>query len=408
MPRKRCFVISPIGEPDSAARKHADIVFHGIIRPAVEELKSEGVDIEPFRSDQLREPGKISEQMFREIFHDDLCIAILTGFNPNVFYELAVAQCAYRPVVALLQQGERPPFDVTDLRIVPYDLDTLRVLERRDAKELAAHLRAMLAESWTPPDPFGPTAPQSWRIMRDPHALQKLIETSRPKPLPPGVSGRYRLPEDAGRRLVIRTGDVRHINMADNVHVLVSSENTDLQLARYYDPSVSGTLRYLDAEKDQGGRVLRDALDERLKATIRQHGIELPVMAGTVIALETTRLAERGIKYVFLAATVRGDGPGAGYSAVVDSEIENCIRECFREFDRRAAQASLCSILFPIFGAGTAKKDPEQAAALLLPVVVECMRTTRSCREVNVLAWVDSHRRALQKLATDLGLQPVS
>ena len=50
--------------------------------------------ITPYRSDHLHEPGKISEQMFRAILQDDMAVAVLTGYNPNVFYELAVAQCA--------------------------------------------------------------------------------------------------------------------------------------------------------------------------------------------------------------------------------------------------------------------------------------------------------------------------
>ncbi|MBI5968874.1 MAG: hypothetical protein HY882_13600, partial [Deltaproteobacteria bacterium] len=151
MAKKRCFIISPIGTPDSEIREHADAVFLGIIKPAVEELGADGLEFEPLRSDQLQEPGKISDQMFREIFQSDLCIAILTYFNPNVFYELAVAQCAYRPLVALLQEGEKLPFDVADLRTVPYNLtDTLRIIERRDANELAGHMRTMLGGDWSP------------------------------------------------------------------------------------------------------------------------------------------------------------------------------------------------------------------------------------------------------------------
>jgi hypothetical protein len=43
-----------------------------------------------------------------------------------------------------------------------------------------------------------------------------------------------------------------------------SSENTDLQPSRYYDPTMSGSLRYLDAEKnDVDLRVTRDAYPSR-------------------------------------------------------------------------------------------------------------------------------------------------
>ncbi|MBI5967100.1 MAG: macro domain-containing protein [Deltaproteobacteria bacterium] len=208
--------------------------------------------------------------------------------------------------------------------------------------------------------------------------------------------------DDPHRQIVIRTGDIRHVT---NIDVVVISENTDMQLARYYDPSISGTLRYLDAERGMDGWVVRDALDERLKMLIKQDKIRLPVMPGTVLAMPTTRLADQGIKYVFLAATVRGDGVGSGYSALAPGVIQNCVRECFQRFDELAQTDRLESILFPVFGAGTAKQDPEQAVDCLLPVIVESMRRTPSCRQTYVLAWVESHRAALRTVALRLGLK---
>jgi hypothetical protein len=93
--RKRsCFVISPIGEHDSEVRKHADAVFKYIIEPATREC-----GIVAYRSDHLLQPGRISEEMYTRILKDDICIALLTYRNPNVYYELAIAQSAGRPVI---------------------------------------------------------------------------------------------------------------------------------------------------------------------------------------------------------------------------------------------------------------------------------------------------------------------
>jgi hypothetical protein len=96
----RCFVISPIGEEGSEVRQHADDVFEYIIEPAMKEC-----GIEAIRSDHLDKPDVISEQMFRYIFEADLCIAVLTNHNPNVFYELAVAHSAQRPVIILIERA---------------------------------------------------------------------------------------------------------------------------------------------------------------------------------------------------------------------------------------------------------------------------------------------------------------
>ena len=144
----RCFVISPIGTEHSKAREHADDVFDFIIKPAMDEC-----GIEVFRSDHLLEPGKISEQMFDELVHDDLCVALLTG-NPNVFYELAIAQASQRPVIILLEKGHELPFDIQDLRCVYYDLKPRPLFERVYVDEIIGHVRGLQARGWRAPPLF--------------------------------------------------------------------------------------------------------------------------------------------------------------------------------------------------------------------------------------------------------------
>lgn len=114
---RKCFVISPIGEEGSKIRQHADDVYEFIIKPALEPF-----NIEPIRSDKIHETGKISTQIYNNIQTNDLCIVVLSFENPNVFYELAIAQCAVRPVIILVEEGHRLPFDIQDERSVFYDL----------------------------------------------------------------------------------------------------------------------------------------------------------------------------------------------------------------------------------------------------------------------------------------------
>jgi hypothetical protein len=140
---RRAFVISPIGDPGSEERKHADLVFKFIIEPAMKEC-----GIEAIRSDQLHEPGKISEQMFREILHDDLSIALLSGRNPNVFYELAIAQAHRRPVILLVEQGEQLPFDVQDHRCVTYTLDHVPLFDGEYKDLVVKQVEELAAAGW--------------------------------------------------------------------------------------------------------------------------------------------------------------------------------------------------------------------------------------------------------------------
>jgi hypothetical protein len=128
-------------------------VFDFIIRPAVEEC-----GLFALRSDQLHEPGKVSEQMFREIVTGDCCVALLTGHNPNVFYELAVAQTVGTPVVALIEKGETIPFDIHDFRCVRYDLSPRPLFERAYVRELVAHFGRLAAGGWATRPAFGDLA----------------------------------------------------------------------------------------------------------------------------------------------------------------------------------------------------------------------------------------------------------
>jgi hypothetical protein len=115
--KKRCFVISPIGAVGSSERKAADQALKHLIRKAL----ADAYVIE--RADESVNPGSITPTMIASILEADLVVADLTGFNPNVFYELAMAHGYSKPTVHIQHTGERPPFDVKDMRIITYDMD---------------------------------------------------------------------------------------------------------------------------------------------------------------------------------------------------------------------------------------------------------------------------------------------
>ena len=161
----QCFVISPIGDEGSPERLHADKVFNHIIQPAVAQCNLTAV-----RSDQIEAPGLISTEMYKRILGDEICIVVLTGMNPNVFYELAIAHAAARPVVLLMQKGELPPFDIKDHRCVEYDVNNEAALnEGVYATSVSKHVTALLKSVDRPTVPFDKTlsplaANVGWRI----------------------------------------------------------------------------------------------------------------------------------------------------------------------------------------------------------------------------------------------------
>ena len=135
---KKCFVISRIGPIGSPERKHSDLVMKYIISPALEPL---GFKAE--RGDHVADPGVITDHIIQRVTEDELIVADLTGGNPNVFYELAVRHVTRKPCIQLVQELERIPFDVSQLRTIRYDLTNPESLEK--AKEdLMAQARACL------------------------------------------------------------------------------------------------------------------------------------------------------------------------------------------------------------------------------------------------------------------------
>lgn len=121
---KECFVIAPIGETDSDTRKRSDQVLRHIIRPAAKECGYKAV-----RADEIDKPGIITSQVIQHVVSDPLVIADLSETNPNVFYELAVRHAIKRPLVQIIQKGERIPFDVAGTRTVHFDHHDLDSVE---------------------------------------------------------------------------------------------------------------------------------------------------------------------------------------------------------------------------------------------------------------------------------------
>jgi len=141
---KKCFIISPIEDEGSEVQEHANDVLDFIIKPALAKYNVEGI-----RSDQLLQPGRITDQMFTMILQSDFCIVLLTGCNPNVFYELAIAQAAGIPVIILMLKGQELPFDIKDLRCIYYDLKPRPLRDERYKTELVGHIANLNKTDWS-------------------------------------------------------------------------------------------------------------------------------------------------------------------------------------------------------------------------------------------------------------------
>ncbi|MDD9985965.1 MAG: hypothetical protein OXQ31_06825 [Spirochaetaceae bacterium] len=129
-----CFVISPIGEPDTEVRQSADDFFDLIVQPSVEKF---GFSVK--RADRIPGPGSISEDILRYVQESDLCIVDLTGHNPNVFYECGRRHEAGRPCIQLIETSQKIPFDLSGIRTIRYNLSDPRSI-RRTVVEIQAFI----------------------------------------------------------------------------------------------------------------------------------------------------------------------------------------------------------------------------------------------------------------------------
>lgn len=130
---KTVFVISPIGSPGTAEHRRYQLALDYIVKKALCEPEWRVI-----RADSEESPDSIGTKVIERILESDLTIANLTDQNPNVFYELAVAHGYKRPVIHMMESGQKIPFDVSDQRAIFYDLSDPESVDQAKDRLLAA------------------------------------------------------------------------------------------------------------------------------------------------------------------------------------------------------------------------------------------------------------------------------
>jgi hypothetical protein len=118
-----CFYITPIGSPDTEIRKHSNLFLESIVEPAIRTI-----GLRVIRADQIDKPGMITRQIIEYILRARLVVADLSFSNANVFYELALRHAARLPVVQIIQQGDPIPFDISHMRTITIDNQSIYTL----------------------------------------------------------------------------------------------------------------------------------------------------------------------------------------------------------------------------------------------------------------------------------------
>ena len=155
----------------------------------------------------------------------------------------------------------------------------------------------------------------------------------------------YGVAKSPGKQIGFLTGDIADVkNLAQ---VWVNSENTDMMMDRFFDRSVSATIRFLGAEKfPTTKRVKDDPIADSLAVHMRNRKFVRPA---TVIDTTSGELrASHGVERIFHVATVEGVH-GDGQRTDI-STLEACVDEVLLAVSK--AKAGYRSVMFPMLGTG--------------------------------------------------------
>ncbi|MFJ5974359.1 macro domain-containing protein [Streptomyces sp. NPDC093060] len=161
------------------------------------------------------------------------------------------------------------------------------------------------------------------------------------------------------------------IELVRDVDILVSSENTFLEMSKTFRSTVSGSLRRAAALRDASGEIVDDVLARELGVWLRTHGRSgVPVRPGTVVATSSGALAAQGVRRIHHAAIAAPVGDGERYH-VTPAVLAEAVRASFELACREADFLSLpmSSICFPLMGTGRGGLSVETAARALLGAI---------------------------------------
>lgn len=106
----KCFIIMPF------AKEFGDV--YATVRRSIASVREAQADC--FRLDEIKAAGRITDDLARELNESSICIADLTGCNPNVMWEVGYAMALRKPVIFISQDVGSLPFDLRLMRTLAY------------------------------------------------------------------------------------------------------------------------------------------------------------------------------------------------------------------------------------------------------------------------------------------------
>lgn len=374
MSQKTCFVIMPFGPKEGlkGERVNFDKVYDQIIAPAVRDA-----GITCLRSDKLISAGWIHRKMIGHVYRADVAVVDITFLNPNVFYELGVRHALRKSVTVLIKKtGTVVPFNIQGMNVIEYGLSEGAAQKARES--ITAAIRKGLDDR---------------EVDSLVHDVMKLQIRTQSPPLAEARRYDYPMEDGSDRSVGIVTGDIESVR---DIDAWVNSENTNMQMARFFDRSVSSTIRYLGATQTPAGHVVKDVIADELAKAVGEGNVVAPA---TAIATGSGMLKRtHGVKRILHVAAVIGQ-PGHGYAPIPN--VEQCVRSALRLVDSSGmARTGIQSVLFPLLGTGTGRGDAQTIVSSLIETALAYLKENPKSRvrRIYFLAWTQEDLELCQSI----------
>jgi hypothetical protein len=377
----------PFGEKKDLDGKDIDFddVYRFFFKRAIEDL-----GIECIRCDEIEEAGSIHEKMFEHIYLADIVVVDITTSNANVYYELGIRHALAKGVTVLIRRkGTTIPFNIQGLQVVEYDQAKFGSIEQAKSRIHQIIKNGLVRRYNDSPV----------------HSVLDLNIEPEGKPLEETLFYESRLKDKDDIAVGLITGDIQNVKGVD---VWVNSENTNMQMARPFENSISGVVRYLGAEKDKrNGQIKVDTIFRALQDKMNEQTTVDP--ASVLVTTSGAMCRTHGVKRIIHVAANYGQ-VGQGYIPI--DQVARCVVNALKESENFEDEpGKLASILFPLMATksrrGTVLEDRIKP---LLNAAIDYLARNPDCtfRKVYFLTYTDKEFEVCREiLRTDSRLKPL-
>ena len=131
----QAFVIMPSNPPPPYSEDHWNKVFVNLIAPALQKA-----GMQPKRAEAVSRSGNIVFSLIEDIESSRIVLADLSGFDPNVFFELGWVARSDRPIILIKDDRTSRPANLGAVDIYTYRSSLRPKPLASDTKEIASRI----------------------------------------------------------------------------------------------------------------------------------------------------------------------------------------------------------------------------------------------------------------------------